>query len=199
MYQCLVGIACLLASLALVRTQDANIAGDWRLNPEVSSPASRADDGQWPEGSSALDVRRARAIMGRLKDPPASLTIVRDGVRVILADDEGRTSTYAADGRAETRVSDDGESTSRAQFEGEILVVEEDFGGGVTLTSRYEPVAGEGAQFLEVTLMATGLVRPRRASGVDLRNEVDAPRSPASPSVVLRVYERAPSPRRNHV
>lgn len=207
MYQVVIGIT-FLAGLTLTHIQHPDIVGAWHFNPEVSSPvpphaddhpASRRDgpsrDGTGTagmlEGSSERDMRQLRMILRRLEEPPASLTIVRYGDRVILTNGEGRTVTYAADGRNEEHVSGDGEFTSRAQFEGEVLVVEEDFGGGMKLTSRYEPVAGEGAQFLEVTLNATGLPKLRRP-GADSADGLDAATSRMSPDGVLRVYERAP-------
>lgn len=126
-------------------------------------------------GPSEDDMRRLRVIMRRVTEPPASLVIVRDAAKVIVTDGDGRTVSYIADGRKEDRLTGDGEFTSRAKFEGQVLVVQEDFGGGVKLTTRLAPIESENRPRLEVTLKAEGL--PGRAPG-----------GPANGTT--RVYER---------
>ena len=138
-------------------------------------------------GPSEDEMRRMRVIMRRMTEPPASLVIVRDGLKVIVTDGEGRTMSYMTDGRKEERLTGDGEFTSRAKVEGEVLVIDEDFGGGVKLNTRVTPIVSENRQRLEVKLKAVGL--PKRPGGGD----PDAPEGGAGRGPldsVMRVYER---------
>jgi hypothetical protein len=69
-------------------------------------------------------------------------------------------------------------------------VVEEDFGGGVKLTTRVAPIVSEERQRLEVTLKATGLPKPPLPpGGRDPEQPEGAPRGPLDSAT--RVYERA--------
>lgn len=138
-------------------------------------------------GPSEDEMRRMRVIMRRVTEPPASLVIVRDGLKVVLTDGDGHTVTYLTDGRKEDRLTGDGEFTSRAKFEGDVLVIDEDFGGGVKLNTRVAPIVSENRERLEVKLKAAGL--PKRPGG----GGPDAPdggtgRGPIDS--VMRVYER---------
>lgn len=207
----------LLAGLTLATSQDTGIAGAWRLNPELGTPLPPGGSGERPRGRgpgggppgggraggggmgipgmgrgpSEEDLRRMRVIGRRLTEPPASLVIVRDGTRVIVTDGDGRSVTYIADGRKEARVTGDGEFTSRARFEGDALIVDEDFGGGVKLTTRVAPTLSEERQRLEVTLKAAGLPKPPRPPGGSRdadAAEDGAPRGPRDNAT--RIYER---------
>jgi len=134
-------------------------------------------------GPSEDDMRRMRVIGRRLAEAPERLVIVRNGDRVTLTDEDGRSTTYAANNKKEERVTGDGEFTSKSHFEDQVLVVEEDFGGGVKLTTRYAPVTSEGRERLEVTLEPSGLRR-----GPRMRERDDAGNGPGRG--VTRVYER---------
>lgn len=133
-------------------------------------------------GPSEDDLRRMRVIGRRLADAPRSLVIVRDGERVTLTDGDGRSTTLTAHGKKEERLTGDGEFTSKTRFEGAALVVEEDFGGGVKLTTRYAPVVSEERERLEVTLQASGL-RPTPSRRDGSQGPMDG---------VTRIYEREP-------
>ena len=143
-------------------------------------------------GPSEKDMRRMRVIADRISQPHASLTIVRDGPKVIVTDGDGRSVTYTTDNRKEERLTGDGEFVSRAHFEANTLVIEEDFGGGVKLTTRATPVlTGDHEQF-EVKLQAAGLPKPPRPPGggqhPDDRVESRAPR--VAMDSTTRIYER---------
>jgi hypothetical protein len=140
-------------------------------------------------GPSPEDLRRRRVIVSRLTEPPASLVIVRDNARVIITDGDGRSVTYTADGRKEPRLTGDGEFTSRATFEGQVMVIKEDFGAGVTLTTRLAPTSVGGRERLEVSLKGNGLPKPPDHGG----RPVETGGRPSAPplSEVLRIYERA--------
>ena len=205
-----------LAAITMAQTQGPGITGAWRFNPELSTPVPSPGGGDRPRGRgpgggppgggrpgsggmgvpgmgrgpSEEDMRRARVIVQRLTEPPALLVIVHDGPKVIVTDGDGRSVTYIGDGRKEERVTGDGEFPSRARFEGEALVVEEDFGGGVKLTTRVAPIVSEERQRLEITLKATGLPKPPRPpGGRDPEQAECAPRAPLDSAT--RVYERA--------
>jgi hypothetical protein len=139
--------------------------------------------GMGRSGPSEDDMRRVRVIRRRLFEAPAQVVVVRDGDRVSMTDGEGRSVTYKADGRKEDRITGDGEFTSRAHLEGEVLAVEEDFGGGVKLVTRYAPIVSENRQRLEVSLEASGLPKPPAGA--------NRPGGRTGPiDSVTRVYER---------
>lgn len=207
----------LVTAAGFVHAQERGITGAWRYNPELSTPLPQAaPDGQRPRGGgpgggrppgggrgggmpgmpgmgkgpSQDDLRRMGVIRRRVTEPPASLVIVRDGGRVIVTDGDGRSVTYQTDGRKEERVTGDGEFTSRAHWEDEGLVVEEDFGGGVKLTTRAAPIVSEERERLEVTMTAAGLPKPPDRGGRPPEDDERRPRRGPIDHVV-RVYERA--------
>lgn len=143
-------------------------------------------------GPSEKDMHRLRVIMDRLTQPPASLTIVRDGAKVVVTDADGRSASYTTDGRKEERLTGDGEFVSRSRFEGDTLVIEEDFGGGVKLTTRATPVLSGDHRQLEVTLKAAGLPkRPGPPGGGRPPEAGEEGRGPRGPiDSATRVYER---------
>ena len=135
-------------------------------------------------GPSESDMRRLHVIQRRLYETPQTLLIVRDGARVTFTDGEGRTLTLNADGKKQQRVTGDGEFESRAHFEGEVLVLEEDFGGGVKLLTRFAPIVSEEQPRLEVTMKASGGPKPPDRP----QRDGEASRGPADS--VTRVYDR---------
>ena len=140
-------------------------------------------------GPSEADMRRMRVIRDRLSQPPASLTIVREGARVTVTGADGRSVTYTTDGRKEERLTGDGEFVSRSRFEGDMLVIDEDFGDGVKLTTRATPVLSGDHEQLEVTLKATGLPKPPGGQRPDPNAwEGGTQRGPIDSAT--RIYER---------
>jgi hypothetical protein len=135
-------------------------------------------------------MRRMRVIMDRLTQPPAALTIVREAAKVTVTDGDGRTVTYTTDGRKEERVTGDGEFVSRSHFEGDTLVIEEDFGGGVKLTTRAVPVLSGDHEQLEVTLKATGLPKEPGPPGGGRRPPDEGGPARGPLDAATRVYER---------
>jgi hypothetical protein len=211
MVRSLVATLMLAPILAVLTAQDSGIAGAWRLNPELSTPLPPLREGAdgrprgpgysgGPGGGSAgglgsmipgmgrgpseSDMRRMQVIQRRLFETPQTLLIMRDNVRVTFTDGEGRTLTLIADGKKQQRVTGDGEFESRAHFEGEVLVLEEDFGGGVKLLTRFAHNVSEELSRLEVTIKASGGPKPPprpERDGEALRGPIDG---------VTRVYER---------
>jgi hypothetical protein len=143
-------------------------------------------------GPSEKDMRRVRVIMDRLTQPSALLTIVREATKVTVSDGDGRTATYITDGRKEERVTGDGEFVSRSHFEGNTLVIEEDFGGGVKLTTRVTPVLSGDHEQLEVTLQAAGLPKQPGPPGGSRRpaDESDPGAWRGPTDTAIRIYER---------
>ena len=206
-------VGSMVAPLA-ARVQTHSIVGAWRYNPELSTPVPpRPGDGERRRGGgrppggggrgggipgmgrgggpSEEDMRRMQVIVRRVTEPPASLVVVRDGAKVIFTDGDGRTVSYKTDGKKEDRVTGDGEFSSKAKFEGEVLVVEEDFGGGIKLTTRVAPIVSENRERIEVMLKAAGL--PKRPGGGGGRPP-DGGNGGVRPQLesVTRVYEREP-------
>lgn len=214
-YLPLVVLACCLAAPVGAQNENGGIAGGWRYNPELSTPLPPVPPGGERQrggpgggrppggggggrgggmpgmgrgGPSDDEMRRLRVIRWRVTEPPASLVIVRDGLKVIVTDGDGRTVAYLADGRKEDRLTGDGEFSSRAKFEGAVLVIDEDFGGGVKLTTRVAPMVSENRRRLEVKLTAAGLPkRPGRGGDTDAR---DGGAGRGLLKSVTRVYEQ---------
>jgi hypothetical protein len=196
----------LVTSLAVLSAQDTGIVGTWRLNTGLSTPlpppprvpASSGRPGAQSSGGlssmipgmgrgpSDSDLRRMQVIQRRLFETPQTLTIVRDSARITFTDGEGRTLTLLADGKKQQRVTGDGEFESRAHFEGEVLVLEEDFGGGVKLLTRFAPIASDEEPRLEVTMKASGGPKP------PTRTERDGEGSRGPTDGATRVYDRQP-------
>ena len=201
----------LVTSLAVLSAQDSGIVGAWRLNTELSTPLPPLREGPdgrprgpgyggrpgggapgglssmipgMGRGPSESDMRRMEVIRRRLFENTQILSIVRDGARVTFTDGEGRTLTLVADGKKQQRVTGDGEFESRAHFEGEVLVLEEDFGGGVKLLTRFAPIVSEERSHLEVTMKSSGGPKPPPQP----ERDGEAPRGPIDS--VTRVYER---------
>jgi hypothetical protein len=211
----LTAFVCAVTAPLAAHLQTHTVVGAWRYNPELSTPVPqqpadgerrRGGGGGRPPGGggggrgggipgmgrgggpSEDDMRRMRVIIRRVTEPPAALMIVRDGAKVVFTDGDGRTVTYVTDGKKEERVTGDGEFSSKARFEGDVLIVEEDFGGGVKLTTRVAPIVSENRERLEITLKAAGL--PKRPNGggppPDGGNGGGRPQLES----VTRVYER---------
>jgi hypothetical protein len=141
-------------------------------------------------GPNDKDVHRMRVIMDHLTQPPASLTIVRDASKVIVTDNDGRSVTYTTDGRKEDRLTGDGEFVSRSHFEGDTLVIEEDFGGGVKLTTHAAPVLS-GRPRTAGSDPAGG--RAAEAPGTSRRRPAAARRERPTPGPLdsaIRIYEK---------
>ncbi|HTM33663.1 MAG TPA: hypothetical protein VL263_20260 [Vicinamibacterales bacterium] len=141
-------------------------------------------------GPNDKDVHRMRVIMDRLTQPPASLTIVRDASKVIVTDNDGRSVTYTTDGRKEDRLTGDGEFVSRSHFEGDTLVIEEDFGGGVKLTTHAAPVLSGDHEQLEVTLQAAGLPKHQGPPGGGRPPQGESGQHRGPLDSAIRIYEK---------
>lgn len=113
------------------------------------------------------EMRSAEAIRRRLNDIPLQLIISRNGDSVTFVDQIGRSQTIKADGKKQDRVTGDGEFKSKARFDGDRLVIEDDF-GGPKLTTTYRPLLEGEVRRLEVTLKPDnmpGAARARLADG----------------------------------
>ena len=124
------------------------------------------------------DRRRMRTLLRRAGDAPTALTIVLDGARVLLTDKQGRTTTLTTDDRKQELVTGDGEIDVRARWDGDQLLVEEDFGSRMKITYRYATIARADARQLQVTVAISGGPSGRRGGGPpELRRVYD----PAAP------------------
>jgi hypothetical protein len=113
------------------------------------------------------EIRHAQSIRRRMSDIPLQLIISRNGESVTFVDQIGRSQTIKADGKKQERVTGEGEFTSKARFEGDRLVIEDDF-GGPKLTTTYRPIlAGGEIRRLEVTLKADHMPGAARARLAD--------------------------------
>jgi hypothetical protein len=101
------------------------------------------------------DLRKMEVIRRHLTDIPARLIVVREPQSVSITDANGKRMSYKADGKKQDQFTGDGEFTSRTRFDGDRLVVEEDFGGR-KITTTYTPILdGEKAR-LEVIVKPEG-------------------------------------------
>jgi len=128
------------------------------------------------------EMRSAQAIRRRMSEIPVQLIISRNGESVTFVDQIGRSQTIKADGKKQDRVTGDGEFTTKARFEADRLVIEDDF-GGPKLTTTYRPML-EGGEIrrLEVTLKADHMPGAARARLADRAGRGEAP-------AVRRIYD----------
>jgi len=94
-------------------------------------------------GPSDAELHKREAVRERLTTIPDRLIITRTATTVTIADGLGRTATLKTDGKKQPRVTGEGEFTSKAHFDGEKLVVEDDF-GGPKVTTTFEPTLERG-------------------------------------------------------
>jgi hypothetical protein len=160
------------------------IAGVWVLNRSLS-PALNADQdiprtpeqsagrrrsSPWEDGARSgggaaprineKDVRRARVARDRLTDVIDRFSIVIDGTMLSIVDGLGRVTKLRADGKRQERVTGDGEFISTTRFDGDRLIVEDDFGRPKIITT-YEPLIDGSTRRLQVTVRVEGLTRYR--------------------------------------
>lgn len=160
--------------------QDADLAGRWVLNQELSENAEaqlrrgEAQGGHRPpaglHGLGALfgggrrsDTERAH---GMFPDRPLSFVLTQDGDRIELTDSQGRRRVLTANGRQETI---DGMSV-RTRWEVRQLVSETSLGNG-TITQTYERVATANQLIVTTRMNVTGQV-------ASVRRVYDAERQP---------------------
>ena len=162
----LTAFVALLLSPVVIAAPDVTIVGAWVINRQLS-PMS---DGNRPPpegehrgsgggggrgglmggrggpgggGPSEAELHKREAIRERLTTVPDRLTITRTPTTVTIADSLGRTVTLKTDGKKQPRLTGEGEFTSKAHFEGEKLLVEDDFGGPKVFTT-FEPTLERG-------------------------------------------------------
>lgn len=160
------------------------VAGVWVLNRELS-PAPAADDEGLPRRPESIDpsrLRKIRVARERLTDVVDRFSIALDGARVIIVDAIGRATRLVADGKKQDRVTGDGEFETTTRFDGEQLVVTDNFSGTRIITT-YEPHDLAGARRLRVTVTVEGLTRFR--FGKPAGREQLEPR--------VSIYDRDPS------
>ncbi len=124
---------------------------------------------------SSQERQRMRALLRRVGDAPAKLTVVVDGSRVLLTDGQGRTTTLPTNNRKQELVTGDGEFDVRARWDGDQLLVEEDFGSRLKITYRYSTIPRGDTRQLHVTVALSGFPSARggRGSPPELRRVYD--------------------------
>jgi hypothetical protein len=129
------------------------------------------------------DLHRRDVLRRRLSEAPEKIVFSRDGVMIEYADSDGRRFTLKADGKKQTRVSGDGEFSSKSRIEGSALIVEDDFGDGAKAITKYSAMLYGDERLLEIEVTVEGLPSgPARVPGQG------APRGPAS-NASKRTYE----------
>lgn len=137
-----------------------------RAPEEIGRPVSRAPwdagrgNGAAKRRSSGGDLRKARIARDRLTDIVERFSVAIDARMVTIVDGIGRVTKLRADGKKQDRLTGDGEFTSTTRFDGDRLVVEEDF-GGLKVTTTYDPYLDDGRRQVRVTVRADGLTRFR--------------------------------------
>ncbi len=101
------------------------------------------------------DMRKMQVIRRQLTEVPERLIVVREAQSVSITDGNGRHVSYKLDGKKQDQFTGDGEFTTKSHFEGNRLVVEEDFGGR-KLVVTYAPVLDGDKTRLEVTVKPEG-------------------------------------------
>ena len=134
------------------------------------------------------DLHRLEVLRRRLSEAPEKMTISRDGLLITFDDSSGHTFTLKADGRKQDRTTGDGEFKSRARFEGQTLIVEDDFGDGAKAITSYTSMLYGDERLLEITVKVEGL-----PSGPPLIPGQGGPRR-MPPDASKRVYELEAKP-----
>jgi hypothetical protein len=103
------------------------------------------------ERPSDEQLRKMAVLRRRLTEVPDRLVVVRDVKSVSITDGNGRRMNYKIDGKKQDQFTGDGEFTTKTRFDGNRLIVEEDFGGR-RITTTYSPVLDGDTPRLEVTV-----------------------------------------------
>lgn len=104
-------------------------------------------------------VQRGMLRMKELLTPPAGLTLVEDGLFVIMTMEDGRTQKYRADGKDEEQNVGGGPATTVTSWNGHQLVIYTTLKDGLRATRTY--VASSDLQQLTVTVRVSGAQLPR--------------------------------------
>jgi hypothetical protein len=132
------------------------------------------------------EMRKMEVVRRRLTDVPDRLIVVRDAQSVSITDGNGRRTNYKLDGKKQDQFNGDGEFTTKTRFDGNRLIVEEDFGRRKLVTT-YSPILDGDKARLEVTVKPEGGKEPGAGRGGMDRPSGDATNSP--PREFKRVYD----------
>jgi hypothetical protein len=148
----------------VVIASDVTIVGAWVINRDLSPMTGGSQEGEHRgsgggggrggfmggrggsgggNGPSDAELHKREAIRERLTTVPDRLIITRTSSTVTIVDGFGRTATLKTDGKKQPRLTGEGEFTSKAHFEGEKLLIEDDFGGPKVFTT-FEPTLERG-------------------------------------------------------
>jgi hypothetical protein len=193
---------------------ELTVAGAWVINRDLSTTAPQQAEGRrQPQGGggrrgglsagipgfgrgggngpSEGDMHKADVIRRRLTEIPERMIITRDGDKVTIVDEIGRSYTLKADGKKQERLTGDGEFTSKTRFDGTRLIVEDDF-GGTKLTTTYTPMLEGGDKpRLEVRFTADGMP----GAGRQRMEEQQGAGGRPGPPEVTRIYDADARPR----
>jgi hypothetical protein len=130
--------------------------------------------------------RKMEVVRRRLTEIPDRLIVVRDAQSVSITDGNGRRVNYKVDGKKQDQFTGDGEFTTKTRFDGNRLIVEEDFGRRKLITT-YSPVLDGDKARLEVTVKPEGGKEPAAGRGGMSRSSGDQSNTP--PREFKRVYD----------
>lgn len=174
-----------------------NIVGAWLLNAELSDDPPEARDearsrggGRMPGGGrpggfgggmrgrgvtrggsmpDREEMRDRRELLELLVQPPPTLKIAQGAGAVTFAERDGRTTTYATNGKKEKHVLGTTQVETRTRWDGRRLVKEISAGGGVKATETYSIDENDGGR-LHVLVKVESAPMPR----LTLRRVYDA-------------------------
>lgn len=194
----------LQALTATPAAETGRIDGAWVLNAELSDDPSRArDEARSPAGGAGPDggppggfgggmrgrggtgsgrmpdreeMRNRRELMELLVQPPPALTITQGVGAVTFAERDGRTTTYATNGKKETHVLGTIQVENRTRWNGRRLVKEISAGGGVKATETYSIDEDDGGRLhVVVTIDSAPMPRLTLRRVYDAVHDVEAP------------------------
>src|SRR5262245_18856678 len=198
-----------------IATAKPDIAGAWVLNRDLTVVPQRGDRerpggeqrgggghgggrgglgggfghgggmGGGAAGPSDEQIRKMQVVRRHLTEVPDRLIVVRDPKSVSITDGNGLRMNYKVDGKKQDQFTGDGEFTTKSRFDGDRLVVEEDFGGR-KVTVTYTPVLDGDKARLEVTVKAEG---GREGGGRGGPGGSSGEQPAGSPRELKRVYD----------
>jgi hypothetical protein len=132
------------------------------------------------------DVRKMEVVRRHLTEVPDRLIVVREQQSVSITDGNGRRISYKVDGKKQDQFTGDGEFTTKSRFDGDRLIVEEDFGGR-KVTTTYTPIFDGDKARLEVSVKPEGARGFSGGRGGPGGSSTDLP--PAPSREFKRVYD----------
>lgn len=121
-----------------------------------SGPGMGGSGGGRGSRPSEEEIQQFRDLVQELLQPPARLTITRDGEAVAFVNADGRVRKYVPNGKPEKHQMNAGTVETKTRWEGPALLVETRLRDGMTLKTNFALETGTGRLLVTTSLEGRG-------------------------------------------